>query len=220
MCVCVHVCVFECVRVCVHAFSLAHCRGSPLLTLLSRGGGWTHGSRGSDAANMGRGSTVAIRRGFCRGAGRSMVQGLSGEGKADTHGKETGGVECMVKGEEESHVREREREEMECVREREEVECVVIGAGVVGLAVARELSLAGREVVVVEAAPGIGMGVSSRSSEVIHAGIYYEPGSLKASVVPERNEEENPRNLLARVLVKRSLQGLAVKHVKAAKDVV
>ena len=149
-----------------------------------------------------------------------MVQGLSGEGKADTHGKETGGVECMVKGEEESHVREREREEMECVREREEVECVVIGAGVVGLAVARELSLAGREVVVVEAAPGIGMGVSSRSSEVIHAGIYYEPGSLKASVVPERNEEENPRNLLARVLVKRSLQGLAVKHVKAAKDVV
>lgn len=62
----------------------------------------------------------------------------------------------------------------------EQVDCVVIGAGVVGLAVARSLALAGREVLVLEAAEGIGTGVSSRNSEVIHAGIYYQPGSLKA----------------------------------------
>ena len=60
------------------------------------------------------------------------------------------------------------------------VECVVIGAGAVGLAVARELALAGREVLVIEAAEGIGTGISSRNSEVIHAGIYYPAGSLKA----------------------------------------
>ena len=62
----------------------------------------------------------------------------------------------------------------------ERVDCVVIGAGVVGLAVARALALAGREVLVLEAQEGIGTGVSSRNSEVIHAGIYYAPGSLKA----------------------------------------
>ncbi|HZH27679.1 MAG TPA: NAD(P)/FAD-dependent oxidoreductase [Azospirillaceae bacterium] len=62
----------------------------------------------------------------------------------------------------------------------EDVECVVIGAGVVGLAVARALALEGREVVVLEAADSIGTGTSSRNSEVIHAGIYYPKGSLKA----------------------------------------
>jgi L-2-hydroxyglutarate oxidase LhgO len=62
----------------------------------------------------------------------------------------------------------------------ETVECVVVGAGVVGLAVARALALAGREVVVIEAADAIGTGTSSRNSEVIHAGIYYPTGSLKA----------------------------------------
>jgi L-2-hydroxyglutarate oxidase LhgO len=62
----------------------------------------------------------------------------------------------------------------------DKVECVVIGAGVVGLAVARALALAGREVMVLEAAPAIGTGTSARNSEVIHAGIYYAPGSLKA----------------------------------------
>ncbi len=62
----------------------------------------------------------------------------------------------------------------------ERVDCVVIGAGVVGLAVARSLALAGREVVVLEAAAAIGTETSSRNSEVIHAGIYYAPGSLKA----------------------------------------
>ena len=60
------------------------------------------------------------------------------------------------------------------------VECVVVGAGVVGLAVARALALSGREVWVLEAAEGIGTGASSRNSEVIHAGIYYPTGSLKA----------------------------------------
>jgi L-2-hydroxyglutarate oxidase LhgO len=62
----------------------------------------------------------------------------------------------------------------------DQVDCLVVGAGVVGLAVARALALAGREVVVIEAADAIGTGISSRNSEVIHAGIYYPPGSLKA----------------------------------------
>ena len=62
----------------------------------------------------------------------------------------------------------------------ESVECIVIGAGVVGIAVARRLALAGREVVVLEAEDAIGTHTSSRNSEVIHAGIYYASGSLKA----------------------------------------
>ncbi len=62
----------------------------------------------------------------------------------------------------------------------DQIECVVAGAGVVGLAVARALALAGREVIVLEAAPTIGTGISSRNSEVIHAGIYYARDSLKA----------------------------------------
>src|SRR3954464_10267724 len=62
----------------------------------------------------------------------------------------------------------------------ESVECVVIGAGVIGLAVARRLSQAGREVIVLESSEGIGTATSSRNSEVIHAGIYYPAGSLMA----------------------------------------
>src|ERR1700704_2406909 len=62
----------------------------------------------------------------------------------------------------------------------DKVDCVVIGAGVIGLAVARRLTLAGREVVVLEEAEGIGTVTSSRNSEVIHAGIYYPAGSWMA----------------------------------------
>jgi len=58
----------------------------------------------------------------------------------------------------------------------ESVECLVVGAGVIGLAVARALARAGREVIVVESKSGIGAGISSRNSEVIHAGIYYRTG--------------------------------------------
>jgi L-2-hydroxyglutarate oxidase LhgO len=60
------------------------------------------------------------------------------------------------------------------------VDALVIGAGAVGLAVGRALAQAGRETIVCEAQPAIGQGVSSRNSEVIHAGLYYAPGSLKA----------------------------------------
>jgi L-2-hydroxyglutarate oxidase LhgO len=60
-----------------------------------------------------------------------------------------------------------------------DVECVVVGAGVVGLAIGRALARAGREVLILEAGPQIGAETSSRSSEVIHAGLYYATGSLK-----------------------------------------
>src|SRR5437763_12635528 len=62
----------------------------------------------------------------------------------------------------------------------DEVECVVVGAGVVGLAVARALATAGVEVLVLEQAYTIGFETSSRNSEVIHGGLYYPVGSLKA----------------------------------------
>jgi L-2-hydroxyglutarate oxidase LhgO len=62
----------------------------------------------------------------------------------------------------------------------ETIDCAVIGAGVVGLAIARRLALAGREVIVLEAEKLIGSHTSSRNSEVIHAGIYYPTGSLRA----------------------------------------
>ena len=64
----------------------------------------------------------------------------------------------------------------------EHVDAVIIGAGVAGLAVARSFALAGREVIVLERESTIGTGTSSRNSEVIHAGIYYPPGSLKAKL--------------------------------------
>ena len=67
----------------------------------------------------------------------------------------------------------------------DQIDTVVIGAGVVGLAVARALALRGREVLVLEAADAIGTGTSSRNSEVIHAGIYYSAGSLKARLCVE-----------------------------------
>ena len=64
----------------------------------------------------------------------------------------------------------------------EEVDCIVAGAGVVGLAAARELALRGRDVLILEKAGAIGTETSSRNSEVIHAGLYYPPGSLKAEL--------------------------------------
>ena len=64
----------------------------------------------------------------------------------------------------------------------DKVDCVVVGAGVIGLAVARRLAQAGREVIVLEATEGIGTITSSRNSEVIHAGIYYRAGSLMAQM--------------------------------------
>jgi L-2-hydroxyglutarate oxidase LhgO len=67
----------------------------------------------------------------------------------------------------------------------ERIETVILGAGVVGLAVGRALARAGHEVLVLEAAAGVGTVTSSRNSEVIHAGIYYPTGSLKARLCVE-----------------------------------
>uniref|UniRef100_A0A803LTB1 L-2-hydroxyglutarate dehydrogenase, mitochondrial n=1 Tax=Chenopodium quinoa TaxID=63459 RepID=A0A803LTB1_CHEQI len=63
---------------------------------------------------------------------------------------------------------------------KEKVDCVVIGAGIVGIAIARELAFKGREVLVIDSGPTFGTVTSSRNSEVIHAGIYYPPNSLKS----------------------------------------
>ncbi|MEZ5922260.1 MAG: NAD(P)/FAD-dependent oxidoreductase [Parvularculaceae bacterium] len=67
----------------------------------------------------------------------------------------------------------------------ERVDAIVIGAGVIGLAVARALALSGREVIVLERNDAFGMETSSRNSEVIHAGIYYRPGGLRARLCVE-----------------------------------
>jgi L-2-hydroxyglutarate oxidase LhgO len=69
------------------------------------------------------------------------------------------------------------------------VDAVVIGAGVVGLAVARELAARGRDTLILEAAERIGTGASSRNSEVIHAGLYYPRGSLKARLCVAGREQ-------------------------------
>ena len=62
---------------------------------------------------------------------------------------------------------------------------VVIGAGVIGLAVARDVAMRGHEVIVLEREDAIGTQMSARNSEVIHAGIYYPTGSLKAELCVE-----------------------------------
>ena len=67
----------------------------------------------------------------------------------------------------------------------EKVDIAIIGAGVVGLAIAAEFEGSGKEIIVVERHDGFGREASSRNSEVIHAGIYYQPGSLKASLCVE-----------------------------------
>jgi L-2-hydroxyglutarate oxidase LhgO len=71
------------------------------------------------------------------------------------------------------------------VAENLELDAVVIGGGVIGLALARRLALAGREVTLLETEARLGQHTSSRNSEVIHAGIYYPPGSLKARLCVE-----------------------------------
>lgn len=67
----------------------------------------------------------------------------------------------------------------------ERVDAIVIGAGVIGLAVARALALSGREVIVLEKHDAFGTETSARNSEVIHAGIYYRPGGLRAKLCVE-----------------------------------
>lgn len=67
------------------------------------------------------------------------------------------------------------------------IDCAVIGAGVIGLSVARALALRGVETVILEAESAFGTGISSRNSEVIHAGIYYSPGTLKARLCVRGN---------------------------------
>jgi len=64
----------------------------------------------------------------------------------------------------------------------ETLDCAVIGAGVVGLAIARRLAMDGRDVVILEAEDAFGTHTSARNSEVIHAGIYYPTGSMKAQL--------------------------------------
>lgn len=67
----------------------------------------------------------------------------------------------------------------------ERVDAIVIGAGVIGLAVARALAISGREVIVLEKHDAFGTETSARNSEVIHAGIYYRPGGLRAKLCVE-----------------------------------
>lgn len=91
----------------------------------------------------------------------------------------------------------------------ERVQNIVIGGGVVGLAIAAELAAAGREVLVLERDSEIGQGVSSRNSEVIHAGIYYSEGSLKGRLCVEGKqqlyaycaEREIPHRRLGKLIV-------------------
>ncbi len=70
----------------------------------------------------------------------------------------------------------------------ERIECAVIGAGAIGLAIAREMARRGREVIVLEETDVIGSDTSSRNSEVVHAGIYYDKDSLKAKLCVEGRE--------------------------------
>ena len=82
----------------------------------------------------------------------------------------------------------------------ETVDTIVIGAGVVGLAIARSLALAGREALVLEAEAAFGTQTSARNSEVIHAGLYYPRDSLKAALCVRGKE------LLHRYCAERNIQ--------------
>ncbi|MEQ1698027.1 MAG: NAD(P)/FAD-dependent oxidoreductase [Hyphomicrobiaceae bacterium] len=91
----------------------------------------------------------------------------------------------------------------------EHTDVIVVGAGVVGLAIARALALRGREVLILESANAIGTATSSRNSGVIHAGIYYKPGSLKARLCVEgrdrlyayARERDIPHNRCGKLIV-------------------
>lgn len=106
----------------------------------------------------------------------------------------------------------------------ETADCVVVGAGVIGLACARALALAGREVLILEAAERFGSGISSRSSEVIHAGLYYPGGSLRARLcVAGRQalyayctERAIPHRRTGKLVVAHDLAGMARLEAIAA----
>src|SRR5690348_17448209 len=107
----------------------------------------------------------------------------------------------------------------------DEVEAVVIGAGVIGLAAARALALAGHEVVVLERAYTIGFETSSRNSEVIHGGLYYPQGSLKARTCVEGrqrlyaycHEHGVPHAALGKLIVATSEEEIpGVERIEAA----
>lgn len=91
----------------------------------------------------------------------------------------------------------------------ETVETAIIGAGVIGLAIARELSRRGHDILILEKNPNFGAETSARNSEVIHAGIYYEPGSLKARLCVE-----------GRALLYAFLQSHGVAHQRCGKLIV
>ncbi len=91
----------------------------------------------------------------------------------------------------------------------ETVETAIIGAGVIGLAMARELAQRGHEVLIIEKSASFGTETSARNSEVIHAGIYYEPGSLKARLCRE-----------GRTLLYAFLQSHGVAHQRCGKLIV
>ena len=99
----------------------------------------------------------------------------------------------------------------------DQIQTVVLGAGVVGLAVARELALQGQEVVLLESTDAFGTGTSSRNSEVIHAGIYYPAGSLKAKLCVQGRqmlyvycqERQIPHKACGKLIVATSVQQVA-----------
>src|SRR5476649_700388 len=108
-----------------------------------------------------------------------------------------------------------------------EAEAVVIGAGAVGLAVARQLALSGLDTVILEKNDHIGMETSARNSEVIHAGIYYAKDSLKARLcVPGKQmlydfcaSHGVPHKQLGKLIVGQSAQGAQIAAIaKAAAD--
>jgi L-2-hydroxyglutarate oxidase LhgO len=110
----------------------------------------------------------------------------------------------------------------------EATDCIVVGAGVVGLAVARALASAGRDVLVLEAEPRIGEHTSSRNSEVIHAGLYYKMGTLRQHLFPRAPrllygycaEHGVPHRRLGKLVVARSADEIEKlrQHMKHATE--